>query len=565
MLVCLSFFFACAGFAANAPQKPAVQDYFQSSPMNRWVSVSGQWKVEDAGVEVYDVDKRDIYISPEEPSHLAWASLWKELDGSIKTCFAQITGNPGLAPSYAPWYGNGRSREQWLAFAKEHKLQPGPDDAVSTTKVEFPTLMTRDGGKTWKNLGMNQKPQGANMRFAVAANGEYVNHGICTIRCKDGRLVSTIWPEEWRKDGKYIWDQYLLAVRESLDNGKTWSKDQFIRPEGSDPKLIASTSEENGMVELPDGRTLCVIVSDPGSPVQTYLSRVGPGNYTATPPTLLPFGNTGLPELARCDDGVIWYYGIDGHWYTVDEGKSWNRLPQRFASYYGKMVSAGPNRILSVSQKNGGDSPYPHYRNATIGQEAFSYRRIGVMKQTDAAASLALVRLKQGTYGDMHIRADVKTDNACGVAFHVSPDGRHYYVFALVMPGTGTYTRWFPPQAQEESLSRAYPNEWLQFATGNATMVVLARVDDGVVTVLRGTSSGGKLATGLWMQVQVKVKGDLIQAAYKQPEDGAYWEYIGARDSKLKSGGVGLVTDESLGEFKDLQIWSTPQMIRDMP
>ncbi len=67
----------------------------------------------DGSVEVGDAQRRVIYRSPEEPSHVAWVGIWKAADGSIGLRFPQITGNVGLEPSYAPWYGRaatGRSR-----------------------------------------------------------------------------------------------------------------------------------------------------------------------------------------------------------------------------------------------------------------------------------------------------------------------------------------------------------------------------------------------------------------------------------------------------------------------
>ena len=69
------------------------------------------------------------------------------------------------------------------------------------------------------------------------------------------------------------------------------------------------------------------------------------------------------------------------------------------------------------------------------------------------------------------------------------------------------------------------------------------------------------------MQLQVKVEDDLIQAAVNKGQDdfvGAT-TYIGIRDSTYEEGGIGLITDDgSLGEFKNLHVWSSPQMIRDL-
>lgn len=63
--------------------------------------------------------------------------------------------------------------------------------------------------------------------------------------------------------------------------------------------------------------------------------------------------------------------------------------------------------------------------------------------------------------------------------------------------------------------------------------------------------------------MQVKVMGDLTQAAFSDGSSAP--TYLGVRDSAFQPGGVGLVADGgSQGDFKDIQVWSSPQMIRDL-
>jgi len=545
---------------AQAPvgAEPAVTDYFQDDPLTRWKARAGDWNV-TYDIELFDLEQRDIYQSPEEPSHLAWVGLWKENNGDVRTCFAQITGNVGLESSYRPWYGRGKSLTAWQQFCKDHKMRLGPEDAVSTTKAEYPALVSRDNGDTWENLGPDQKPRGPNLRFVYADDGTRVNNGIANLRCRDGRIVSTPWIRDWRQGGKTVCDQYLLAVRESTDNGKTWTPTQWIAPEGTDPVLLNETSEESAMVELDDGRILMIIRCDPGRPCQTYLTRVGPGKYEATPPTRLPMPHSGMPELVRGADGVIWNWQIDGHWYTEDDGKTWQKAPFRFWSYYGKMIEAAPNQILCVTQYRVHDSPYPYWYDGSIRMVRFSWRRSGTLQQNDADRPISLCTRDQTEFGDLHLRADVRIGGAGGVAFRVQDGGKSFYCLAIVLPGSPVYERWFVPEVEQEVVAANYTaGDTMTVATGEP-MLVLARVQDEKVTVVRGMRLT-YIPKGSWVRLQVKVKGDLIQGAVNTDPP----TYVGVRDGTFKSGAVGLFTDTSTGAFKNVLVWPAPQMIRDL-
>lgn len=556
--------------------QPQVADWFQDAPFSRWSSAAGTWKVTEC-LEMYDLARRDIYFSPEEPSHLAWVSLWKENDGCIKTSFAQVTGNPGLEPSYAPWYGSGRTKEDWQDFAKRHRMRVGPwEEANRTTKAEFPTLVTHDNGKTWRNLGTNHRPRGGNLRVVQLKDGGYVVRGISLIRCRDGRLVSTgVFEGDKVHGANNPQPGDLVTVSESLDSGKTWSKTQHLRPPDATILKPDQVYEENAMVELADGRILVVIRTDPGSPCQTYLTRSGPGQYTATPPVWTPMGNTGMPELIRCSDGTIWYWGLEGHWFTLDDGKTWRRAPVRFTSYYGKMVEAAPGLVLSVTQNQIQDCPYPWSHDASIQMVKFRYRRSGIVAHTDPGVPLAMLRRSKEQFADVHLRADMRVGGASGLAFRVSPDGKSYYAAAVVMPGTQVYKRWFPPEMQAAALSANYTPEDTRTIAAGYPMVAIARVDGSKLNVLRGMRLSG-VKRGAWIQIQVRAKGDLIRAAVNSEmgycEVGALEistnrdtgpTYVGVRDSAHRAGSVGLLTDMSTGAFKDFSAWPSAQMIRD--
>ena len=133
------------------------------------------------------------------------------------------------------------------------------------------------------------------------------------------------------------------------------------------------------------------------------------------------------------------------------------------------------------------------------------------------------------------------------------------------MPDTEAYKRWAFPEMQEEALSAWHPGLLAALFPdeGVLPIAVLARVDRGKINVLRGVGFENAKG-GEWMQLQVKVQGDLIQAALFGG-DSVPPTYLGVRDSTYKDGGIGFMTDDgSLGEFKNLHVWSSPQMIRDL-
>ena len=102
-------------------------------------------------------------------------------------------------------------------------------------------------------------------------------------------------------------------------------------------------------------------------------------------------------------------------------------------------------------------------------------------------------------------------------------------------------------------------------------MCVLGRVDNNQLTILSATKlltrttefATEDLRPGDWLQMQVKVSGDLIQAAVRKQKDLPA-TYVGTRDASFSSGGVGLVTDRSTGAFKNVHIWDTALMIREL-
>jgi len=543
---------------------------FQDDALSRFDLRGGNWDVSHE-VEIYDLVERDIYQSPEEPGHTAWVGMWKEKDGAIKVSFSRVTGNVGLEPSYRPTYGRSEG-EYWKAFCREHKMRPGPEDAVTTTKLVSPTLVTRDNGETWKDLGLQHEPRGGNLRFVCAADGSLVRNGLATLLCRDGRIVCTPHVREWPKKGTTTLavEKYIMGIRESTDNGKTWTPLQWIAPEGTDPEFLKASGEESAIAELADGRILAVIRCDPGPPIQTLLTRVGPGKYKATPPTQCAMPHGGLPDLVGGSDGVIWYWGLASHWYTADDGASWHKAPLQLRSYYGKMLEAAPNQLLCVTQRLISDSPYPFWYDSSIRMYRFRWRRSGILEQKNDGVRFARAIQKEKTFADLHLRADVRLDGVNGIIFHVSPDGKSYYFLGVVLRNHPLYKDYFPPEVQDEKLAANYAGaEQFQFALGRS-MVVLARVEGPKVTLLRGLrilqmSPSYHVTPGTWARVQVKVAGDVIQGAVKIDHPHfPHAVYVAARDAGLESGTTGVYSDRSTGAFRNLEVWDEPQMIRHL-
>ena len=381
-------------------------EFFQNRPLRRWSTVAGNWQAREI-VEVANVDRRAIYRSPEEPSHVAWVGIWKAADGSISIRFPQITGNLGLEPSYAPWYGRATFADyglkSWPEFAASGSMKVGPPDALTTTRVHYITMVTRDNGNTWRTVSIvpsnttdaRAEARGYNSRLVLAPNGKLVGQGMATLLCRDGRIVDTVSASEYFKESR-AGKRYLLGLRESLDNGKTWKPVQWISGKYEDGKPVEQASEEHSFVELDDGRLLFIIRSDElQHPLAAWLTRHPDGQYTCDAPVVItPMPHAGMPNLVRTSDGTIWYWGAR-HYYSLDDGKTWQGLPdsQAFPAYYGKMQAAG-NQLLCITQKDIGDSPYPHLHDASIEQIRFSGRRLGVMQQTDPGASPALLKLE---------------------------------------------------------------------------------------------------------------------------------------------------------------------------
>ena len=555
--------------ALEQRSEPDMADYLQDEPLKRWSDSSGDWTLK-AGMDLFDIEDRDIYRSPEEPSHLLWSHITKGKDGIFKIGFSQLTGNPGLESSYRPVHG--RNEETWPNTANANNMRLGPDDAVTTTTSKQVFLYSADNGVTWEN-GNN-----TSIEFIPEEDPGGVGSYYTNLRCRDGRLMKNPGPNEYQvlvkeKEGiANLTDaglsKVLLGVNESLDNGKTWSQTDWVTPEGCDPDIVKGSTEEAAMIELDDGRILTIQRVHPrhDGPIQFYLTRVGPGKYKASKPILLPMPYSGMPELKRVSDGTIWYWGHDSHWFTYDDGASWHELPFRFSCYYGRMVEGANKTMVCTTMNNIGDSPYPHWTDSNIRLYRFSWRKSGTLYQNNADQPNVLITRKDTVLRDLHIKADMRVDGATGLAFHIQPDGKSYHCLAVVMPGSEVYEKWFMPKGQEENQAVYYSIVEEKYKEQNNTirepMLVLAKKEGDKITVLRSTSLKQRdgFPKGSWVRLQLKVSGGLIQGAINSDPP----TYIGIHVTNSGSGAIGLFTDVSTGAFKNIEIWKKPQMIRQL-
>jgi hypothetical protein len=564
-----------------------MSDMFQGNVSEVWTGAGGNWQVVEAA-ELDDIQRQIIYRSPEEPSHVAWVGIWQNSAGDIYLRFPQISGNPGLDPSYGPWYGRHRfpipGMRDWDEFVSKHHLLPGPDDALSSTVLHYITLVSHDQGETWQTASAvpvelldDEAGRGNNQRLVLASTGELVGSGMSIIRCRDGRIVESLWALEsaaQREQGRSL----VIGLRQSHDEGRTWTPEQLLQGRFEDGREVVEATEENALLELADGRLLALIRSGGQQHVLlAWLSRDTGGEYRLDGPVVVSdLPHAGMPNLVQTADGVIWYWG-EKHYYSLDQGRTWSSPPesQRINSYYGKMLSVAGNGVLCVTQGGVYDSPYPCTNDGRVEQVRFTSRRYGILKQTDRSSVQALFRLRHGVFQDLHLRVDMRPDRADGVAFCIADDGGAFFAALVVLPDNPEYARWLPAPVQGATLSAFFPGladehvreriESGAIKVDPRPMFVLARIEGDRAEILRGLMLGESIitaASGSAIRVQVRIQGDLIQAACRVNSQEPV--YLGVRDPRAARGGVGVLTaDGSQGEFRSFAVQDAPVMMRD--
>ncbi len=440
----------------------------------------GSWRSFDL-IDTRDLEERDIYRSPLEPSFVCWTILWREADGCLKLSFTEVEGDPAAwPPGYCPqgrglayylktlesrdggasWRDTGwredldpgwelnfdhhirrviqvadgsllrnychtlegaTTRMEWLAYDEAKALS---DPFPFTTKKEidahpkFASIWRSvDGGRGWKQIHQFSRDS---FYFVTAIH-----------QLRDGRIVTAgAVLEDWRK-----WSTARLAVSQSSDGGRTWTPPQTVA-ENDDQLVYQGMGEECDFVELADGRLLLIVRTDaPGASMnmlRLYLSPDGPDRWSATEPVPMPESpHSGYPFLCRASDGTIFYYTLPGILYSCDDGASWHRLPFG-ASYYGQLVEASPGRIVAVTHTNVGDGPFPYWHDTSLHQTRFAYARTPAVEQTDPRQLLALAGIEAEDVGDFHLHAEVRADGEAGVAFGMR--GGRFWFAAVVVP-----------------------------------------------------------------------------------------------------------------------------------
>jgi len=561
-------------------------------------SRSGQWSVGPASVEVYDIEDRDIYQPSQEPGFVCWVILWQEADGTLKCGFTEASGDPALwPPSYnfnspgidyytktlvshdggETWTDTGWQEPQdprWIRNPDHHwrrtvvmpdgsllRLMPhtieglveksrtyvydesleGKEhdglpkgfpfrkhDDVMTYAKRTAIWRSTDGGKSWNEIFCDPDSQ-------------FFGSGF--LRCQDGHLVTvgTVYLPESHEGSEGV------DICESLDGGESWSQPRrVIRAEGEFKEV--KFTEENDVVELPDGRLLvvCRTSGQTDYGVQAYLTRTGPGEYEATDIKFTPMFHASNPILLQCSDGTIWFAGDGGSQFvTVDEGGSWQELPI-CETYYAQMVEVAPGRLLNITQYQIGDDAFPHRHDASIRQTSFSYRRADMIEQSNAEASLALSVIDVPPSKDTHLHASVRADGCSGLAFRIQPDAAEYYVYML--------------QIEPEEAGEVKPGQSVD------AFHLLGKVSGGQMTTLRRRYIG-EIELGEWLQMQVRTQGELLQVALAQEGQNHRARkrafYLSMREQSLSQGGIGLVTVSSTGAFKSLEVAPSSQLIRD--
>ena len=550
----------------------------------RIVPQTGEWGLSEQ-INIWDVETKDIYRSPEEPSFVSWAILWKESDGTLKLSFTEAVGDPvAWPPSYNP-------------------NRPG-------TEYYLKTIVSKDEGSTWSDTnwreGLDKRWQfnlDHHVRHVIQLDDGSLLRNYChTLEGQTSKMVRfhydvkkpldpfpftqrnpgdchTKTASIWRSnDGGETWQEMYVfppesgffvtsihqlndgtitafgafrgqdgdekcAMTESKDRGSTWCE-PYVVLENDDKLLSQGMGNEGDFVELPDGRLLMVERTDAlgvsMNMLRVYYTRERSGRWAAT--EIAPIKestHSGHPYLWRTSDGTIFYYSILGILYSCDEGHSWHEL-ELGRSYYGQLVESCPGRIVAVTHTQIGDGPYPWQRDTSMEQTRFRFARTPVATQSDSQQLEARAILRDTQSEKCHVYAEMRLDGQTGILFGAK--GSDYGFAAVVVPCNEFRTPGRDLDAEQDAL------------------LVVGTSEGGVVTLDRRIYLG-KVPLRSWVPMQLSVAEGLLKVAVRPtPKTGPYYAVIRAQDKR--PGQLGLFTNRSSGAFRNLELDSRPKEIR---
>lgn len=424
--------------------------------------LTGEWQRQTDELRFGNIVRRVVYQSSQEPGFVAWPTVWKDPDGTINMTLVEALGG---SENYPPVYNfnqpgidfrqvNLSSKDQGKTFqvTSSGKAIPLLQGNFHNSDHHFRAIVV---GKNNELLRMGQIPDPEKKRtvdvpvFSPEKNRQpmtfpynYEDHEapfnhlgvfrsidggkswevIYTFprqdlalftgfkRLRNGNLVTT----GALRRGKLPYG-FAAIISESTDEGRSWS-DPVVFAENDE--IIRGLCEESDFVELADGRLLLVnrVVGPDGRNVKVFLKRNAEGvwerdSYEAPE----NFVKTPYPAMLRTSDGVIFYDQAGSFMYSCDEGKTFKSY-HLHCTYYGQFVELAPGRMLSVTQNNIADSPFPNRYDSSLISGAFDYRRCAVWQGNGVAAA------GKDDLSEIHIYSAVKNSARCGLGWGKNAD-----------------------------------------------------------------------------------------------------------------------------------------------
>jgi hypothetical protein len=569
----------------------------------RWRDVCGAFQI-GAYVAHSNVNVKTVYQPPVEPAFVSWVVMWQESDGTLKMSFTQVDGD---VAHYPPTYNM----------------------AIPGVRYYLKTFRSDDGGATWQDMHCDE------LQDQLTSANSHAHYARCierpdgsllrVLQCSDKQVKFDKWPGpcdfsyrrdlehlffpferkfrtdpyhprhtlvQQSRDGGMTWqtchqgkpgtwknmfrpladgslcatgtcdDHKEFALYESTDGGATWSDPVTFLPDTCTTRCSGYT-EENDLVEISDGRLLIVHRSANSRSWQSIVRRrgsdrgPGAGRYELESFGPVPIGDDiGQPFLHKSDDGTLWHCGGAGAiWATLDEGTTWQKVVTPRNLYYPQLLETRPGHIMSLSQYGIGDDAFPHFFDSSIRQVDFDFERRVVIEQK-VGDETSIMLAKDANLRDLHMHVEARLGYAVSFLFHASADAGTYHAYRVEL---------------SDRVDDHAPDWEGHFFK---VMHSIVKVVDGRENIL-WSRGFGRQARGGWVEMQVKVDGDLIQGAFRTlhtAQRSIYHTepyYISVRDGDLDGGTVGLRAEAipafsaSPAAFRNLAVYDQPMMMRD--